>query len=79
MVERAGLTNGKLYGIRVLEFPLTPSDGKSREPNASVPLAATLGRYGPFRFELRLINGNGDVSGLPQIETVSDEAGVSQR
>jgi len=76
-VDLAGLTNGKLYGIRVPEFPISPSDGKSREPTGTQPLSATVGKYGPFRFELRLLNGDGDVRNLPQVENVSDSAGVS--
>jgi hypothetical protein len=76
-VDLAGLTNGKLYGIRVPEFPISPSDGKSREPTGSLPLSATVGKYGPFRFELRIVNGDGDVRNLPQVENVSDSAGVS--
>lgn len=76
-MDLAGLTNGKLYGIRVPEFPISPSDGKSREPTGTKPLSETVGKYGPFRFELRLLNGDGDVRNLPQVENVSDSAGVS--
>lgn len=76
-IDKAGLTVGKLYGIRVPGFPVTASDGVSREPNGSLPMTATVGKYGPFRFELRVLNGDGDVRDLPEIETVNDAAGVS--
>jgi hypothetical protein len=76
-IDKAGLTNGNLYGIRVIDFPISATDSKSREPNTTQPMKATVGKYGPFRFELKLI-GNGDVRNLPEIETASDVAGATR-
>lgn len=76
-IDKAGLTNGKLYGIRVRDFPVNATDGKNREPSTQRPLKDTVGKYGPFNFDLRLLNRNGDVRSLSDMEEVSDKAGVS--
>lgn len=74
-VERAGLTNGKFYGVKVFRKDGTPVIQESNEFGLG---DAATGYVGTARFELVNLGNNGDVSGLTasQIEQASVAANV---
>src|SRR5262249_30693298 len=67
-IERAGLTNGKLHGVRVLR------DGNlvTEESNNFGLGNATTGFVGRARFELVELGSNGDVSALTGVQLEQD-------
>ena len=71
-IEQAGLTNGKLYGVRVflesdLSNPLVGEDNATGLGNSS------SGYLGKGRFTLETVGDAGDVSDLTEVELQQDD------
>jgi len=67
-IERAGLTNGKIYGVR-----LPKAGGYITEESNDFGLGdAASGYVASARFEIVELGTNGDVAGMPQLDIEKD-------
>jgi len=71
-IEQAGLTNGKLYGVRVF-LESDPTNPLIGEDNTNGLGNTTTGYIGKGRFTLTTVGDAGDVSGLTEVQLQQDD------